>query len=318
MRLFQAQPCGEGNSPPPPPHFSVEREATRIMPVYLNQYRDGRRVPTPEKVAVMELSNSFERRRLGKHQQILNDISQRCREQEVSDLSNNMSVKVNLRKFDRQDREMTFYSTNFMNPRLKRENANVALKLPGEQQQRNGFDLEQPGNTSPRPGFEKAYKHFPVRRIMRHNTKFDFFKPAPSLPKLENVLPKSSSSDTELLKSRMFQRGHVNGTIQMEHYLSPRPELAPLILPQLENFYPGTQSERLERTDTCFSTRGMVLGERSRTQLTFGGGSRLNGLTLTQNGGKTIPFDQELSKLHLTSGNSPPPNSVQENDAVMT
>ncbi|WAR09413.1 hypothetical protein MAR_019371 [Mya arenaria] len=43
-------------SPPPPPPFSIDREVTRVMPVYLNQYRDGRRLPTPEKVAVMELS----------------------------------------------------------------------------------------------------------------------------------------------------------------------------------------------------------------------------------------------------------------------
>lgn len=55
MRLFQSQVFyDENRSPPPPPHFSLDRESTRMMPVYLSRYRDGRhRLPTPEKVCVL-------------------------------------------------------------------------------------------------------------------------------------------------------------------------------------------------------------------------------------------------------------------------
>lgn len=312
MRLFQAQNFyGDISSPPPPPHFSIDREATRIMPVYLSQYRDGRRLPTPEKVAVMELSNSFERRRLGKHQQILNDISERCRAQEITDLSNKLSAKKNIYKMDKANREMTFYTTAYMGSAPRKID-------PDSTDLRNS--LESPDEDS-RSLFEKNYKHFPARRIMRQQTKFDFLRQNTSFPKIPQptnvnpILPKSSVSDTQVmnLRAKLAQRQQINGPIQLDHYTSPRAELAPLVLPTLERYNTGIQSERLDRSDKCFSTTRVTLGQRTKTQLTLdstrtGHGSH----NKAPSGIGLANYGHELSQLQLTSGHSPPPNSVQE------
>lgn len=315
MRLFQAQNYyGETASPAPPtPSFSIDREITRVMPVYLNQFRDGRRLPTPEKVAVMELSNSFERRRLGKHQRILNDISERCRAQEINDLSNKLSNKMSLHRIGKPSREMTFYSTTFMGP-----------KNYGKQTSESGCVTPETGENGKPKMFEKNYRQFPARRIMRQQTKFEFLRQATMLPKLQvNTLPMTSHSDgpdVTTLRAKLAQRRQINGTIQLDHYVTPRPDLAPLILPTVEGrFFSGIQSERLDRQDTCFSTSRLVLGPRTRTQLTV-----VNCKTNSADKSalqKPLPlstFGHELSQLQLTSGHSPPPNSVQEAETLVS
>ncbi|XP_045198849.2 uncharacterized protein LOC123553173 [Mercenaria mercenaria] len=311
MRLFQAQNFyGDITSPPPPPHFSIDREATRVMPVYLNQYRDGRRLPTPEKVAVMELSNSFERRRLGKHQRILNDISERCRAQEITDLSNKLSAKKTIYTIDKPTKEMTFYSTTFMGSQPR--------KIPTEAAE-TGNSMSPTDDDASRPLFEKNYRQFPARRIMRQQTKFDFLRQKTSFPKLSQptaqIVPKSSVSDSQAMNLRagLAQRQQINGPIQLDHYTSPRPDLAPLVLPTLERYNTGIQSERLDRSEMCFSTSRVTLGHRTRTQLTIDT-TRSGTIHLNQ----TVPpvgltnYGHELSQLQLTSGHSPPPNSVHE------
>ncbi|KAL4233596.1 hypothetical protein ACF0H5_008277 [Mactra antiquata] len=314
MRLFQAQNVyGDLSSPPPPPHFSIDREATRIMPVYLNQYRDGRRLPTPEKVAVMELSNSFERRRLGKHQRILSDISERCRAQEINDLSNKLSAKMNIMKLQKPTKDMTFYSTTFMGPQ-QRKSPDFG-QAPDEE-----IAIEDEHS---RPLFEKNYKQFPARRIMRHHTKFDFLRQNTMISRsgAQGVqVPQSSVSDSRVLtlRSNLAHKQQINGPIQLEHYVSPRPDLAPLVLPTLDRYNTGMQSERLDRSDTCFYTSRLTLGQRTKTQLTMN--SARNGAIGSMPAiGQSQPvrninFGNDLSQLQITSGHSPPPNSVHEVD----
>jgi hypothetical protein len=310
MRLFKAQNFyGDITSPPPPPHFSIDREATRVMPVYLNQYRDGRRLPTPEKVAVMELSNSFERRRLGKHQRILNDISERCRAQEITDLSNKLSAKKTICEIERPTKEMTFYSTTFMGSQPRKIAPDVAEA---------GNEPSPGSDDETRPLFEKNYKQFPARRIMRHQTKFDFLRQNTNFPKITasavQSAPTVSVSDSQVmnLRARLAQRQQINGPIQLDHYTSPRPDLAPLVLPTLERYNTGFQSERIDRSDMCFSTSRLTLGARTKTQLT------MDTSRSAQNQLHSIPpmalanYGHELSQLQLTSGHSPPPNSVHE------
>lgn len=308
MRLFRAQNFyGDITSPPPPPHFSIDREATRIMPVYLNQYRDGRRLPTPEKVAVMELSTSFERRRLGKHQRILTDISERCRAQEISDLSNKLSAKKNIHTFDKPTREMTFYSTTFMGsqPRKITPDPNDAEE-----------GVPTPEVDRSRPLFEKNYKQFPARRIMRHQTKFDFLRQNTFFPRIsptpEQIAPKSSVSDSHVMNVRasLAHRQQINGPIQLDHYISPRPELAPLVLPNLERYSTGLLSER---SRICFSTSRVTLGPRTKSQIAM---DIVKHTSPLQNGVDPLglsSYGHERSQLQMTtSGHSPPPNSVQE------
>ena len=307
MRLFKAQNFyGDLTSPPPPPHFSIDREATRVMPVYLNQYRDGRRLPTPEKVAVMELSNSFERRRLGKHQRILNDISERCRAQEIADLSNKLSAKKTICEIERPSREMTFYSTTFMGSQPRKISPEVAEA---------GNEMSPGTDDESRPLFEKNYKQFPARRIMRHQTKFDFLRQNTSFPRISQSsvqsAPTVSVPDSQILnmRARLATKQQINGPIQLDHYNNPRPDLAPLVLPNLERYNTGLQSERINRSDMCFSTSRLTLGARTKTQLTMdttrSGPPQFNAIA-------PMTYGHELSQLQLTSGHSPPPNSVHE------
>ena len=316
MRLFQAQPVyGENSSPPPPPPFSVEREATRVMPIYLSHFRDGRhRLPTPEKIAVMELSHSFERRRLGKHQQILTDISQRCREQEISDLSSKLSSKVNLKQADKQDANI--YSSYFMRIRKRRNSISNQEPTSNSNHQSSGNDVID-SNESSKTIYEQNYKQFPARRIMRQNSKFDFLKPQSGTPRVLHHIPKSSSSDSMLsLRARLAHRQQINGPIQLDHYTTPRPDLAPLVLSN-ERFFQTVQTERLDRSDTYFSTSRVVLGPRGKSSLNF------NNPADSTSGKQTVlpkpiapvnlnSYGREMSSLQITSGHSPPPNSVQE------
>ena len=319
MRLFQSRGSfGETSSPPPPPPFSIEREVTRVMPVYLNQYSDGRRLPTPEKVAVMELSNSFERRRLGKHQRILNEISERCRVQEINDLSNKLSAKMKLQHLGKQEREMTFYATTFMGRHKNKNKRRTGLRMGAE-----GQEILEGGKPKI---FEKNYKEFPARRIMRQQTKFEFLRQSTMLPKLTPTpvpfMSDSDSPDISTLRARLAERRQINGPIQLNHYTNPRPDLAPLILPNVDGrFLSGVQSERLNREDTCFSTIRMNLGPRSRTQLTLDSArtDKVNDSVVRKPPPMALAaYGHELSQLQLTSGHSPPPNSIHGIETMAT
>lgn len=262
----------------------------------------------------MELSASFERRRLGKHQQILSDISQRCREQEVSDLSSQLSAKMKLQRFDRQGREVTFYSTTFMGNK-NRGNSTFA---ENDETPRTQVDLVT--ITATKPQLEKSYKHFPVRKIMKQHTKFDFIKPPNTgFPRVTHHLARPTNEQS-VPKSQLAEKQTINGPIQLNHYVTPRSELLPLILPNVTGPNSELPNERLlDRMDTYFSTKCVTLGPRAKTTLTHG--SKSGVATSKPAKDKPTDFGRELSTLHLQnvdSGHSPPPNSEQEIDGAVT
>ena len=281
--------------------------------LYHKFYKKKNNIIVLLQVAVMELSSSFERRRLGKHQQILTDISQRCREQEVSDLSNQLSAKVSLRKFERLGKEVTFYSTTFMGNKLRQNNVE---------------NIDSPGSQigmvtiSSKPNLEKSYKHFPARRIMRQHSKFDFIKHTnnTAFPKLTYHLSKPTGEPTSAAaRQQLAETQTINGPIQLNHYVTPRPDLAPLVLPSVEPQLDAPK-EHPNRIDTCFSTKCVTLGPRTKTNLTQGSKSGhvtsrgIKGMRVTE-------FGRDLSSLHLQTadgGHSPPPNTEQEMDGALT
>ncbi|KAK3605181.1 hypothetical protein CHS0354_012988 [Potamilus streckersoni] len=297
MRLFQSQVVMEDLEPPPP--FSIEREATRSMPVFLSQFRDGKtRLPTPEKVAIMELSSSFEKRRLGKHQQILTDITQRCREQEVNDLCLKLSSKVNLAITEKVGKEVTFYSTTFMGS--KQRTAVIFPNVIGDMPRKHNESM----HSSLRSVYERTYKHFPARRIIRQQTKFDFLRP--SLPKINNNnIFMSTQSETTFGKAKLLERQRINGPIQLDHYISPKPDhLAPLVMPSL------TLDSEKDGIESYFSTQKVTLGQKSKTKETL---DQIQPSSTRVEQQRKPHFEENVvSNLHqmeLGGGNSPPPNS---------
>ncbi|WAR09414.1 hypothetical protein MAR_019372 [Mya arenaria] len=154
---------------------------------------------------------------------------------------------------------MTFYSATFMGSKFHNRGS----------MNENEFDVQRENDcVSPdvKPKiFEKNYKQFPARRVMRQQTKFEFLRQPTMLPKVETdrqpTMSSSSDSQIATLRAKLAHRQQINGPIQLDHYTSPRPDLAPL--------YGPASIERLERGDTCFSTSRLVLGKRSKTQLTL-------------------------------------------------
>lgn len=278
MRLFTSTVCLEELETRPPFLTDPTRDNLKGMG-YTSTYRDHKlRLPTPEKVAIMELSNSFERRRLGKQQQMLTDMNQRCREQEVADLSNKLSEKCSLLDSEnRKAREIEFYRTNFISRRQKTYHGF------SEEETQDSSDSnspsQSPGAKSPRVVFDKSYKHFPARRVMKHQSRFDLGRThyrhhvkcqqkAEKAPK-QTVMPQYAERLYNRAKYLASQK--INGQVQLEHYNSPRNDhFAPLILPNIDN----SSNSKLD----SITTARVNLGTRSRSTLTHGLDGSVGGL----------------------------------------
>ena len=122
--------------------------------------KDGyKRLPTPDKDKIMALSCSYDKKRLGKQQPLLQNIAHRCREQEVTDLSGNSVKKCKLAKQGK--REISSYGTNTMKSR------NVSSSTSALDRKTIGSDLSESFESSGRPLFERSYTFFPNRRILK-------------------------------------------------------------------------------------------------------------------------------------------------------
>lgn len=298
---------------------SFLRDPTREHLKTMVHYRDTRnRLPTPDKVAIMELSHSFEKRRLGKQQQILSEMNQRCREQEISDMSSKLSAKCNLSPSENKLKEMTFYSTNMM-PRTRQKTYLGTVDVV------ESSTLPQAQDNKTQTGaYEKAYKHFPARRVIKNQGKFEFVKspihfdkpPRISPVMLRNPNPLYSSHES-LLKARLMQTQRINGAVQMELYTPRGDTLAPLSLPQFDT------NNHLDTHVDSISASRVQLGSRNVTM--YGQDSTTSNSTRTNKSrsyNKSVKHKNETpinekSEMHLTSveksGNSPPPNSTEQN-----
>lgn len=79
--LYDTEDCP---APTPPPFMSGRDgwRSTCLLRETTSLLREGqKRVATPERLAVLQLASSWEKRRLGRQQQVLSDIARRCREQ---------------------------------------------------------------------------------------------------------------------------------------------------------------------------------------------------------------------------------------------
>lgn len=125
--------------------------------------KDGhKRLPTPDKDKIMALSCSYDRKRLGKQQPLLQNIAHRCREQEVTDLSGSSVKKCKLEKQGK--REISSYGTNSM----KSRNMSSTSTLDGRI---GGSNMSDSSETSGRPMLERSYTFFPHRRVLKSSDK---------------------------------------------------------------------------------------------------------------------------------------------------
>ncbi|XP_006819658.1 uncharacterized protein LOC102809096 [Saccoglossus kowalevskii] len=188
--------------------------------------RSGSRFSDEEKNVVFGLSGSFSRRRLGKQQQVLQDIAKRCREQEIADMSSRMTTSLNLGTNSKQDgyqREVSMYMTNTL---LRR----------GPKTTRVAKSTSHTSYSSLRPGIERSatITNFRPSNVIRkvpinYPIKTMFPKVSPRQVTYGGLSPTELYNRTKHLHNRK-----INGPIQMEHYMYGRhAPCAPLMLPSL-------------------------------------------------------------------------------------
>jgi hypothetical protein len=79
------------------------------------------RIPTPDKDALLNLSNNSNKHQLKKHQQFLEDITRRCKEQEILDLSDGITKKCSISVFEERQaamkslKDVRYYRTDTIN-----------------------------------------------------------------------------------------------------------------------------------------------------------------------------------------------------------
>lgn len=274
MRLFHPQTLGSEDGATPPfladkemdSRLNLLRETTQVI-------KEGKhRLPTPEKTAIMRLSNSFEKRRLGKQQQILTEMTQRCREQEVTDLSSKITAKCDLKSHDKGAHANPFYSTT---TRVGKGRLPADFALDGSPEMGLGNSRSPTG--SQRHNAEKAYKFFPARHIIRQQTKISSTSPSILLPKMMatsqtgNSTANMDSHRSPRFFSRSFQnldtigldspRRMRNRVLNSTYPQTSREPLAPLVLPRLSMVDMGYQ----DRIDSYFSSNPLAYAPRSKT-----------------------------------------------------
>ncbi|XP_078000363.1 uncharacterized protein LOC144452987 [Glandiceps talaboti] len=210
----------------------------------VDKSRAGSRISEREKTAVFSLSERFDKRRLGKQQQVLHDLTERCREQEVADMSKSLTSGISLATHSPRNnfrREVSMYLTN-------------TLLRDKEKTPRLG---NQPGGYTPKHS-NKELK----LGLKRSSTGVMNFRPSnvirmPTGPgPINTMFPKvtrvnySGLSPTQLYnKTKWLHSQKINGPIQLEHYIHGRQApCAPLMLPTLQSNHDDHSTDSTPRS----------------------------------------------------------------------
>ena len=191
--------------------------------------RDGKqRLPTPDKNAVIALQSSLQKHRLRREQQLLFDIAQRCREQDVFDLSGGLTAKCTL---TRQCSELS----------LKRDTASETSSCVAGH------------SRNPARSFDPFNKYFPNRKVKKTRG-----FPEKVLPQLQISYRKGVQQPNSLSYRRPKIRpfSWVNGPVQFQHLTQTKcDKLAPLVLPSIQ--YVGANQNQV---DSYVVSKALVSG----------------------------------------------------------
>ncbi|KAK3098378.1 hypothetical protein FSP39_018960 [Pinctada imbricata] len=167
-------------------------------------------------------------------------------------------------------------------------------------------------STTPKPIFEKTYKHFPARKIIKHQGRYDFQKNSSrnsplKTPRIDpspiRALVTQAHSDPFPRNNKFITSQRINGSVQLDHYAAPRDQhLAPLILPSIDL---STQDKM-----DAFTTSRMNMGTRSKIETSTAGSNATRNGTVRK--GLKLQSEQTASHMHTTiGGHTPPPNSAE-------
>ncbi|KAK2177290.1 hypothetical protein NP493_608g02049 [Ridgeia piscesae] len=188
--------------------------------------RDGKqRLPTPDRNAIIGLATSFDKHRLRKQQQVLQDIAWRCREQEIASLSGAITSKCTLSSFPCKP----FHQTGFT-----QSDTNTARTTVDGESVTGAATARQ----TPEPG--NAF--FPTRRIKRMQPR-DYSGRA--LPRLQISYRKGVQPSDAVRRRTAFRQLQINGPLQLQHLMKLQTDkLAPLVLPSIQ--YVGIDRNRVD------------------------------------------------------------------------
>ena len=244
--------------------------------------RDGQRLPTPDRRAVIELSdNPDEKHHLRRQQQLLTDIALRAREQDITALSGALTKKCTLDEFDRKHEKphqpgeagtssLKKYATNSSFSTLNKDGTpRMTLAEIGEEDStvaisRENTNADTLQNIQAKPEFSRSTTFFPKRKHRRTPKQTSNWK---GLPRLQihfakGLAPSNSSvQHTHMIKTNLIRSRNINGPIQLKHYIQPKDALAPLILPRIEN----ASDTNIDSVDTFMQASQMNMKQRSRT-----------------------------------------------------
>ncbi len=249
------------------------REANRKKGFeFLRRVAYSDRVGTPQKNAVLALSvSSNTRRGLGKEQRLLQDLTRKCRIQEVNDLSSEMTHKIRLSSGNKDPHAHLNTLTS----------SQETFQLDETSTARS--DVSSPeGKMLPRPMIERTYTMFPNRRARKTQNR-DLG--SISLPRLQisyrkGVMPSQGYYRTTLLAGSKVA---INGPIQMDHYHTTHFEhLSPSFLPSIRyvgmtdtdnvDLYVRAQGVRLKtntRLESLMLSRGYLSPRLAPSALSY-------------------------------------------------
>lgn len=305
MRLFQTSNMGVDDVEVPPPFLRYPTmENIKNMSNY-SVYRDHKtRLPTPEKMAIMDMSNSYERRRLGRQQQMLIDMNQRCREQEVQDLSSALTAKCDIKPLEikKGQRELTFYATTYM--QSKRQKAEDVPDAPDPTPNTliASFSMKSPrGAMKSVRSVDSGYKHFPARRVIKHPNKMVYGD--------YNKTPRLNRSPTMINPDALTTSANNAAAVKMEMILRAKPNSSPIQSLHLPSI-PNTGSSG--RVESLSSSRVNLIGKRQKTMLRNGNsissGKSMQSSFLNESSKseQLVPLIRKITIMGESSVQSPP------------
>ncbi|XP_070543384.1 uncharacterized protein [Ptychodera flava] len=232
-----------------------------IIESIADKSRNGSRISDVEKIRVFGILDSSDKRKLGKQQQILHDITERCREQDITDMSKSLTSGIQLKQNStlKNDyrREVTMYSTNTL----------IRQREKSGPQFRNGSGRVK----------AKSGREYNKPRVERSATSVTNFRPSniirspPSNYPIKTMFPKVTRvtfgglSPTQLYnRTKWLHSRKINGPIQLEHYIQSRnAPCAPLMLPRLQDDGEHQNGNSGESTPRSTSISRGVAGKKS-------------------------------------------------------
>lgn len=209
---------------PSPVHFSEKYEIPGYNFVHNMKtvYRDEtERVKSADKSAILKLAASVDKKKLGKRQQILFDMKQRCRTQEITDLSRRISSRCS-----------TVAPNTTMNPAMYATNS-VYKNHHLTTMDNSGSNLDPGAGFGVRfiTGIDKNETSFPLRRSLRKSQKHLQFQPLPMV-KVGYVTENTPRTSKDNAPKEDDQLDMVEqGQKHKSHF-------APLLLPEIRQIHP--------------------------------------------------------------------------------